>query len=151
MLALLSLCVNLLSLTLDISLFPYSRLLTLTSFPFRVIYANNAFLNLTGKKNIIGDTFYSVFVNEGVRVPSIATCPTLLGKFDEDIVRVSSSSNANGLFCKIQVSPVMKNTDAPELGMRYYSVRLNQLKEPNKKTSSIVYLPMPSGVMTLAR
>jgi hypothetical protein len=125
----------------------------LTSFPFRIIDANNAYKKLTGK-NVVGESFYDVFVTEGPQVPSIATCPTLFhGKFDEDLVRVSSDFHENGHFCKIQVRPVLRNkTEQPsdDLGaLRYYTITLKELKVPTTDApcSAVVYLPMPCGSM----
>lgn len=63
--------------------------LTLTSFPFRIICVNKAFSDLTGRSHeLIGYSFYELFVSESDHAPSMATTPTLLGLFNNDIVRV---------------------------------------------------------------
>lgn len=63
--------------------------LTLTSFPFRIICVNKAFSDLTRRSHeLIGSSFYELFVSESDYTPSMATTPTLLGLFNNDIVRV---------------------------------------------------------------
>jgi hypothetical protein len=69
-------------------------LLTLTSFPFRILHANDAYRQMTGRPNVMGETFYDMFHQEGVQCPSIVGCPTPLGKFDQEIVRLKKSRNA---------------------------------------------------------
>ena len=93
---------------------------------------------------MVGQTFYSCFVPEGTkRVLSIAACPTLLDKFDDDIVRISCQDNSDGKFCKIRVHPVFCDPEKPEKGLRYHAVTLEELKVA--EDTSIVYLPMPAG------
>jgi hypothetical protein len=119
-------------------------LLTLTSFPFRVLYTNSAYGTMAGNNtSIIGKTFYDIFVNEGKEAPSFGACPSLVGRFNEDIVRVHASSNKAGVYSTIQVRPILKKSESPESGLRYYAVTLKEVKVPN--SASIVYLPTPSS------
>jgi hypothetical protein len=69
-------------------------LLTLTSFPFRILHANDAYCQMTGRQNVMGETFYDMFHQEGVQCPSIVGCPTPLGKLDQETVRLKKSCAA---------------------------------------------------------
>eukprot|EP00339_Tiarina_fusa_P023410 CAMPEP_0117069846 /NCGR_PEP_ID=MMETSP0472-20121206/49018_1 /TAXON_ID=693140 ORGANISM="Tiarina fusus, Strain LIS" /NCGR_SAMPLE_ID=MMETSP0472 /ASSEMBLY_ACC=CAM_ASM_000603 /LENGTH=361 /DNA_ID=CAMNT_0004792607 /DNA_START=181 /DNA_END=1266 /DNA_ORIENTATION=- len=128
-------------------------LLTLTSFPFRVLYSNAAYQRMTGDGGIMGMTFYDIFVKEGKELPSFGTCPSLMrNKFQGDIVRVRSSlSESGGVYSTLQVVPVYKEAEATSSSretsdlLRYYIVTLKQVGVP--EGASIVYLPMPSGSM----
>jgi hypothetical protein len=121
-------------------------LLTLTSFPFRVLYANNAYQTMTGN-DIIGKTFYDIFVKEGKEGPSFGACPSLVGKFQQAIMRVQSSSKKGGIYSTIQIRPILKTTADSESGLVYYSVTLEPVEVLPNGASSIIYLPMPSGSM----
>jgi hypothetical protein len=121
-------------------------LLTLTSFPFRVLYSNSTYQRMTGDgSSIVGRTFYDIFVKEGKEGPSFGACPSLVGQFQEDVVRVHSSSNERGVYSTLHVLPVLRESKSRESDLRYYIVTLKHVEVP--KGASIVYLPMPSRSM----
>ena len=68
--------------------------------------------------------------------PSIATCDTPLGKFEQDIVKVrrntvqqqeEATPAAKYTFCKIQVRPVYNFPKHPEKGLKYYAIELDEV------------------------
>lgn len=86
-------------------------LLTLTSFPFRVLHINDAFSQAYGSKNVIGETFYDVFrpdFRQIYTIPTIASSPTLLGTYQNEVVRLLPFDKHPGVLCKIIVHPVYK-------------------------------------------
>ena len=165
------------------------RLLTLTSFPFRILHANQAYADLTGRKtsDVIGEPFYNLFVGEKESMnetlnqpaadvdtkkqngpeestrsfsarPSIATCDTPLGKFEQDVVKVrraavqqqqqeesSVDSTSKYTFCKIQVRPVYNFPKHPEKGLKYYAIELDEVGKASNEM-----LPPPSIPSTVS-
>lgn len=101
-----------------------NRLLTLTSFPFRITYCNGAFTTLCGNKTSpIGDQIFDVFEVEGRTLkPSLARYPTLDGYFDNEVVLVPflNEKGQSWRRCKIQVYPVYKRSNPNEL--RFFAV-----------------------------
>ena len=91
------------------------------------MYANDTYQNLTGKKNIVGETFFSVFVQDFPTSPSIASCSTLLGRFKGDVVFVNSMKQEGDFYCKIEVDAIWRNPYNIESGLRYYIVKLRKL------------------------
>lgn len=122
-------------------------LLTLTSFPFRVLYVNDAFSRAYGSSKVVGETFFDVFSQEGRQhnhihhfAPNIVSCPTLLGIYRNEVVRLLTSSN-NGVrvSCTIKVHPVLCKTRRPDddqTGLSYYAVTVQSV--PAAKTDVIV-------------
>ena len=117
--------------------FPLSniiRLLTLTSYPYRVVYSNEAFSKMSGRKtSVIGDSVFDTFKIEGNHLrPSLATYPTLVGRLEKEVVLVPSftddQDNQYSLRCGIQAFPVTKRNDSNAL--RYYAIRFNPLRLP---------------------
>ena len=104
-------------------------LLTLTSFPFRVLYANRAYTTLTGNKNIIGEPFQNILADECQVCPSLATCSSPMGNKNHAIRRITSStSNAlEELVCNVHVHSVYLDPARPEKGLRHYAVRLEKI------------------------
>ncbi len=122
-----------------------------------MISSNKAFLNLTRRSHeLIGSSFYELFVSESNHSPSMATTPTLLGLFNNDIVRVLAKKQINedswldggndddmstigsigdtdetDIFCKIKIDGVP--TDGANL--QYFSIQLAPLQVP--KTLSL--------------
>ncbi|CAJ1932487.1 unnamed protein product [Cylindrotheca closterium] len=110
-------------------------LLTLTSYPYRVVYSNEAFSKMSGSKtSVIGDSVFDTFKVEGTRLhPSLATYPTLVGRLDNEVALVPSftddQDNQYSLRCGIQAFPVTKRNDSNAL--RYYAIRFSPLQFPH--------------------
>lgn len=79
-------------LTMIVSI-PLFSVTALTSFPFRITSANAAFYRLTGRqsRNLIGKSFFDLFVKETDYSPNMANFSTLKGVFCNDIVRVTTT------------------------------------------------------------
>jgi hypothetical protein len=113
----------------------------LTSFPFRIVHVNNSFEDFTGKKNLVGKTFFDAFVSQGAIRPSLVQFPTSLEKFQNQMVRVPTIETRQDAFCHIDVFPVTKKDKMG--GLRYYAVKLNELKTHPKNATSLVYQSIP--------
>ena len=110
----------------------YYRLLTLTSYPFRVVYANEAFSKLSSgrKSSVIGDSVFDTFNMEGRLLrPSLATYPTLTGRLDNEVALVPSfqdeQHNEYSVRCAVQAYPVTKRNDSNAL--RYFAIRFTPI------------------------
>ena len=132
----------------------HHRLLILTSFPFRVVQANKAYERFTGRKDILGNSYFDIFIQEGIVRPTIATCSTpLVERNQGSVVRLATNPSSEvDKFSKIWVFPVANATPAAAAGGRdgllFYAVRLEPIGIPHSnKGTSLVYLPMPSGCM----
>ena len=102
------------------------------------------------------------------RRPSIATCTTPLGKFEQDIVKVRSvqtsssgesaddavkSDDIKYRFCKIQVRPVYNFPKQPEKGLKYYAIELDEVRTPAAAavpSSDYVQTTIPTSLPSLA-
>jgi len=107
-------------------------LLTLTSYPFRVVYANQAFSKLSSgrKASVIGESVFDTFNVEGrVLRPCLATYPTLAGRLDNAVALVPSftdkQNNEYSVRCGLQAYPVTKRDDPSAL--RYFAIRFAPL------------------------
>ena len=117
-------------------IFPLNRLLTLTSYPFRVVYSNQAFSRLTGRTaSVIGDSVFDIVQMERSLfcAPSMPTFPTLQDRLENHDVAlvqalVASDEHHNQNFlhqwikCRVHVQHVVTNAnDGIEMG--YLAVR----------------------------
>lgn len=116
----------------------------MTSFPFRILHSNDAFHQLMGRNDFVGNPIYDAFVAEGNLSPSIATCSTPLGSLDEQILKLSRSGQ--DLFCKIKVHRVQREDTQGLSNLRYYALSFSKLQTAAWQPSP-VYLPMPAGSM----
>ncbi len=102
---------------LFITNFSSFRILTLTSFPFRVVHVNRAFYTSNTFQqamvtDIIGEGIFTMISRQYPSLPSptLTTMPTLLALFDEDeIVQVSlagKSGKKQTTSCKVNVRGV---------------------------------------------
>lgn len=111
-----------------------TRLLTLTSYPYRVVYSNEAFSKMSGSKtSVIGDSIFDAFKIEGSHLrPCLATYPTLVGRLENEVALVPSftddQDNQYSLRCGVQAFPVTKRDDSSAL--RYYAIRFTPLLYP---------------------
>jgi len=94
---LLLLVLTLLALVVTCFLFASVRVVTLTSFPFRILSANEAFRKMIDRCNVVGRSIYDLFIF-GAKTPlTLGGSPTtLLDAFLEDqIVQLATSSCKN--------------------------------------------------------
>jgi hypothetical protein len=140
------------------------RLLTLTAFPFRVLHVNEAFARLYSAGDVVGESFYNVFCDERRQThtfPTLSTCPTLLGTYQDEVVRLMVASDIqSGVPCTIKVRPVYEQTGRSEPGLLYYAVTVTPLPmdydvvpsgrsvgggaDERSKPPLVVYLPTSS-------
>ena len=129
----------------------------LTSFPYRIVYANRAYTKMTGKTSLdlMGESFYDLFLSEVDATPTMAACREPLSSYgDEEIVRLDVS-----LICQIRIRPVynspkcsscddvVKRTKTKRRRVQqYYAVVFDRIQITDDKPS-LVYLPMPIGSM----
>lgn len=109
-----------------------NRLLTLTSYPYRIIYCSDAFSKLCGGKAAeIGDSVFDAFAIEGWTSlrPSLTTFPTLEGHWDNKIALIPSSTDEDHhqswIRCRVEAFPISKRSDSNIL--RYFAVRFTPL------------------------
>jgi hypothetical protein len=102
-----------------------TRLLTLTSYPFRIFHATETFACIAGggreDMTIIGEKFYDVVHQADATFPgdrSLATPSTLLGTSSEVFIGKCQSK------CHIQVQQVFVDLSKPDQGLLYYAVSL---------------------------
>jgi hypothetical protein len=115
------------------------------------MFVNKAVETMTGRTAdlIIGLPFYDIFAQEGQLAPTIPECPTLLDRFQDEIVRVArqqqhnSTTQSDFLFCKINVGPCM---DQGNKSLQHNFVIVS-LEPIDTDSPAIVYLPMPQGCM----
>ena len=125
-------------------------LLTLTSYPFRILHANEAFHNMTGKA-VIGEPLSEIFApvsgadtkptasaarklsisREGDTSVAYSVSPMAVistGKPPNENVRLIDSSlhGCRNIRCKVQVLPVLKDPRRPGTGLMYYAIILEQ-------------------------
>jgi hypothetical protein len=123
------------------------RLITLTSFPFRVVHMNEAFRKMTRREtdnSILGQAFCKLLAHEETERPRMATCHSPLGDFDEHVVRLLRSKamttrskdtkdvDSPYLVCKIQVKPIFNLIAQQEPAAQcllHYAIVLEEVKE----------------------
>jgi len=108
-------------------------LLTLTSYPYRIIYCNTAFSKLCGRKTAIGDSVFDAFdIEERAMRPCLATFPSLIGRLDNEVALVPSftdeQDNQYWTRCGVQAYPVNKNDGSNAL--LYFAVRFTPMHSP---------------------
>ena len=128
----------------------------MTSYPFRILYANDAYERLTGtNSNIIGKSMYETLEMTGDDL-SLSDCTSPLGALssttrivsddDEDkIVKLSASSKTDkgeSLDCKIRVIPVynqdnISDGDRPHL-LQHYVVLLDPISSQLRTSPAII-------------
>jgi hypothetical protein len=149
-------------------------LLTLTSFPFRVLHVNGAFSQAYGSSRVVGETFFDVFSREGRQhsnmqhfAPSVVSCPTLLGAYQNEVVRLlipsCDGTQQVEVSCTIKVHPVWcqptagrRSTDEDQPELSYYAVTVKSLSLP--KADMIVTTndgdletPIPDSIACFSR
>lgn len=166
-------CVSMNSLHDTCSSSPFS-ILTLVSFPFRIIRVNGDCEEWMKRRpaSLIGNSIFEIFVNEGSARPNLANCHSLLVDplITGTIVHVrrgapsnsaqsqspkkkSDADQSNSVFCKIWARPIYEQEDQPSASSRendregtlqYFSISLLPV---DHRSDPPVYLPMPQGLI----
>eukprot|EP00980_Cylindrotheca_fusiformis_P027591 scaffold21455_cov116-Cylindrotheca_fusiformis.AAC.8 len=102
-------------------------LLMLTSFPFRVVYANEMYTRLTKGKPVIGESIFLSVEAEGVpQSPSFGSYPELLDKLLHETISVQIATSSGNIPCTINTYPVME-ADQGMIDLRSYIVLFQEL------------------------
>ena len=96
------------------------RLLTLTAYPFRIFHATRAFNKIAGR-TVVGECFFDSFLQEGMMRPTVGTTLTPLGTSD---IQINGRQH-----CRVQVYPVLSDSNKPNQGLLYYGVTIAEVVE----------------------
>ncbi|CAJ1964602.1 unnamed protein product [Cylindrotheca closterium] len=113
----------------------FHRLLTTTSFPFRIIFANDAFLRLRRNESVLGSSLFDCLVSDDmVMKPQISRAKAFLRSVLRGSgcsIRIVSAEDSASSFmtipCVVNAYPVVSNGIGSE-DIRYYAMRFHDVQ-----------------------
>eukprot|EP00980_Cylindrotheca_fusiformis_P027589 scaffold21455_cov116-Cylindrotheca_fusiformis.AAC.6 len=111
----------------ELEAFKGPAVLVLTSFPYRVFYANDTYSRLTKGKLVVGESIFGSVEAEGVpRTPPFGSYPKILAKLLHGQISGQIVTSAGRIPCKIKTCPVMESEQGT-IHLRSYLVVFEEL------------------------
>ena len=110
--------------------FPH-RVLTLTSFPFRIVFANVAFIRLRRNESVIGASLFDCFVSDDMETkPHLSQAKSFLGSLLNGVgsaIQIVAAENRATIPCVVNAYPVVSNETGAQ-DICYYAMRFNDIQ-----------------------
>lgn len=130
----------------------FLSLVTLTSFPFRIVSVNEAFIALTGRHDLVGRSFFESIAPGGAAPLSLAKSPdTLLNVFNKGIVQVATKNNyipthhespsMGPIPCLIDVTGI----ESSRGDLCNFAVKLHPLQQTHNKDDMTMFMASTNG------